>query len=102
MVPKLVLTVVGLDLKDVVFGKLRKAGIDINRVNLVNEGRLGNFRTLTYETDISDDELIYKRRAFMEYISEEDGLLALYEHGDWCSVYIFGRWAFKPREDHAF
>lgn len=99
---KLVLTIVGLDLKDIVFGKLRKAGIDINRVNPVNEGRLGNFRTLTYETDIPDDDLIYKRREFMGGVAEEDGLLALYEHGDWLNVYIFGRWAFKSREDHAF
>ena len=94
---KLVLTIVGGDLVDIVFSKLRKASIDVNTVNLVNEGKLGNFRTLTYETDISDDDLIYKRRTFMDGVTSEDGLMALYEHGDWMNVYILGRWAFKTR-----
>lgn len=93
----LTVQIIGLDLACVVLAKAKKAGININPINQVNEGRLGNFRTLTYQFDISDDDIIYKRRAFMNGLAEEDGLLPLYEHGDWCSVYIFGKWAFKPR-----
>lgn len=93
----LTITIVGLDLVDLIFSKLKKAGIDVNRINPINEGRLGNFRTLTYSFDIPDDDIIYKRRTFMNSLAEEDALLPMYEHGDWCCVYIFGKWAFKPR-----
>ena len=93
----LTITIVGLDLVDLIFSKLKKAGVDVNPVNPVNEGRLGNFKTLTYSFDIPDDDIIYKRREFMNGIADEDALLPMYEHGDWCSIYIFGKWAFKPR-----
>ena len=94
---RLEVTIVGLDLIDLIFSRLKEAGIEVNGVNPVNEGRLGNFKTLTYAFDIPDDDIIYKRRAFMNGLAEENMLLPMYEHGDWCSVYIFGKWAFKPR-----
>lgn len=93
---KLSVTIVGLDLVDIVLSLAKSTGLTANPVNQVNKGRLGNFKTLTYIFDIDDDQLIAKRREFMNMLEEEKRFLVpLYEHGDWKNVYIFGRWAFQ-------
>lgn len=95
---ELSVTIVGLDLKDLVMSVVRKASLDINPVKSVNKGRLGNFKTLTWIFEIDEYELIQKRRAFMDFLAEEKTFLTpMYEHGDWCSVYIFGKWAFQSQ-----
>ena len=94
-VQKFTVTIVGLDLKDIVLSAAKEAGLFINPVNRVNHGMFGNFRTLTYIFDIDDDKLIKKRRDFMNILGDERRyLIPMWEHGDWNQVYILRRWAF--------
>jgi predicted amino acid-binding ACT domain protein len=88
-----VITVVGLDVFRTIQAVL--AHIDINQLNPVNRGRLGNFKTLTYSIDIPRDEVIETRRKIMSALAEESThLLAMYPHGEWMHVYIFDRRVF--------
>ena len=84
--------VVGYDIVDLVKEAIKESGLDINHVNDANDGKLGNFRTLTIFCRIPENEVIAKRRAFMDYICRDgSGLMSLYEHGNWMKVYIFKR-----------
>lgn len=86
--------IVGYDTFEQVIDAVTKAGIEVNPVNPANNGKLGNFKTLTIFCRIPEKEIIVKRRAFMDYISKDgSGLMGLYEHGDWMKVYIFKRLA---------
>ena len=68
---------------------------DINAINLVNKGMLGNFITLTYEVDIPDGQIVMIRKKLMQEITDTKLLAALYEHGDWSRVYILAKSAFR-------
>lgn len=86
----LLITIVGGGLKDdveFIFGKL-----SINPVNTVNESMLGNFKTLTYEIPLKEDDIIDKRRLFIQKLTEySPKTMVLFECGDWMHVYIFKR-----------
>lgn len=97
---ELTVTVVGNDIYDQVIAAIKEACIRINPVNPVKQGRLGNFMTLTVTCSIPDDEIITKRRTFMDILCKEgSNLTAMYEHGDWMRVYIFKKTAWKSREE---
>lgn len=71
----------------------------LGAVNQVNSGRLGNFMTLTIFCEISENEVIARRRKFMDLVSLEGSeLVGLYEHGNWMSVYIFEKSVWKSRK----
>ena len=73
---------------------LEKSGIiSANRLNEVNRGSLGNFTTLTISVDISEDEVIVKRREFMDILAGK-GLVPMYQHGDWMRIFVFPQGSF--------
>ena len=92
-------TVVGND----IFSRVEElAQTSLGAVNQVNPGRLGNFMTLTIFCEIPENEVIARRRKFMDLISLEGSeLVGLYEHGNWMKVHIFKKSAWKSRDDHA-
>ena len=97
------ITIVGNDILDQVCEAVKLAGIRANPINRINDGKLGNFTTLMMTADISEEELIAKRRTFMDAIVKNgSSLMALYEHGDWMRVYIFKRNAWKSRAEQLF
>lgn len=70
--------------------------LKIRTVNTVNSGMFGNFGTLTYYLDISEDGKIEIRRKLMNLIRERlPSAMALYEHGDWNRIYIFKKFRVK-------
>lgn len=62
---------------------------DINTVNTVNSGMLGNLTIMTYEIEIQPDEVIKKRRKLMDLMSEDRmRLMPMYVHGDWMRIFV--------------
>ena len=82
------ITVVGKDIFKIVEEKLEL--VDINKVNQVNNGMLGNLKTLTYFIDIPEEKVIKKRAQLMEKMAEDNlRLMPLYVHGDWMRIFVF-------------
>lgn len=83
-------TVVGQELFDTVEDAIDLVGV--NNLNEVNSGMLGNLKTLTYEFGVDEGDVIKKRKRLMDILYEDrKHLVALYEHGDWMSM-----WVVKP------
>lgn len=81
-------TVVGKDLFKPVLEKLEL--VSLNPVNEVKTGMLGNLTLLTYAFELSDDELIDKRRQLMdEFMKDTSRFMPMYIHGDWMRLFVF-------------
>lgn len=81
------ITVIGKDLFKLVERYMELVGI--NTVNTVNSGMLGNLITLTYEIELSADEVIKKRSMLMEKMAEDSmRLVPMYVHGDWMRIFV--------------
>lgn len=82
------ITVVGQGIADIVAEKLELAGI--NKVNKINTGMLGNLKTLTYEIDMDENEVIRVRQKIMGLMAEDNmRLMPMCVHGDWMRVFVF-------------
>lgn len=85
---KLRITVVGQDIFKLVKEKLQLA--EINQVNQVNDGMLGNLKTLTYEVELQEEEVIRKRQRLMGKMAEDNlRLMPMCVHGDWMRIFVF-------------
>ena len=85
---KLRITVVGQDIFKLVKEKFELA--EINKVNQVNTGMLGNLKTLTYEIDLDEEEVIKKRQRIMGKMAEDNmRLMPMCVHGDWMRIFVF-------------
>ena len=85
---KLRITVVGQDIAKIVAEKIQLVGI--NKVNQVSSGMLGNLKTLTYEIDLEEDEVIKVRQRLMGKMAEDSlRLMPMCVHGDWMRVFVF-------------
>lgn len=74
-------TVVGQDLFKIVEEKFEL--VDLNKVNQVNNGMLGNLKTLTYKFDLDDMEIIDIRKRLMRLMSEDNmRLMPMFVNGD--------------------
>lgn len=90
-------TVVGQGLFTIIRGIFELIGF--NEVNRVNHGALGNLRTLTYEIDLDDGEIINTRNKLIEALTANDNnysiLLPMFVADDWMHIFVFTRFAFK-------
>lgn len=81
-------TVVGQDLFGPVKEKFELAGI--NKVNQLNNGMLGNLKTLTYALELPMEELIDTRRKLMDEMAKDNNrMMPMYVHGDWMRIFVF-------------
>lgn len=82
------ITAVGQDVAKIVAEKIQLVGI--NKVNQVSSGMLGNLKTLTYEIDLKEDEVIKVRQQLMGKMAEDNmRLMPMCVHGDWMRVFVF-------------
>ena len=80
-------TVVGQDLFKIVEEKFELVGL--NKVNQVNNGMLGNLKTLTYQFEIDDMEVIDIRKRLMRFMSEDNmRLMPMFVNGDWNRIIV--------------
>lgn len=80
-------TVIGQDLFKEIAGFFEESGL--KEANQVNSGMLGNLKTLTYEFYLEENEVISKRKEFMNLVAKESPrLMGLYVHGDWMRVFV--------------
>lgn len=85
---KLRITVVGQDIFKTVAEKIQLA--NISKVNQINSGMLGNLKTLTYEIELEEDEVIRVRQRIMGKMTEDNmRLMPMCVHGDWMRVFVF-------------
>lgn len=81
------ITVVGQDLFKLVEHKMELVGI--NRVNQLNTGMLGNLKTLTFEIEMKESEIIKKRSELMDKLAEDNmRLMPLYVHKDYMRIFV--------------
>ena len=81
------ITVVGQDLFKLVEHKMELVGI--NKVNQLNTGMLGNLKTLTYEIEMKESEIIKKRSQLMDKLAEDNmRLMPLYVHKDYMRIFV--------------
>lgn len=81
-------TVVGQDLFKIVEEKFEYVGLTM--VNQVNNGMLGNLKTLTYIFELQDGEIIEKRKQLMSKLSEDNmRLMPMFVNGDWMRIFVF-------------
>ncbi len=93
----LTVTIVGKDIFELADYFLKRLGM-LNSVSTINRGMLGNFNSISYIFEIPIDDLMSVRRDLMNEFSKESAhLMALYEHGDPTSVYVFKRFALRTR-----
>ena len=84
---KLKVTVIGQDLFKIAEEKFELAGL--NMTYQVNNGMLGNLKTLTYEFLLDEDEVIEKRKKVMNLMTEDAmRMLPMYCHGDWMRIFV--------------
>lgn len=84
---KLKVTVIGQDLFKIAEEKFELAGL--NMTYQVNNGMLGNLKTLTYEFLLDEDEVIEKRKKVMNLMAEDSmRMLPMYCHGDWMRIFV--------------
>lgn len=80
-------TVVGQELFEPVKRVLKL--VELNPVNQVKRGMLGNLKALTYFVEIDEKEIIAKRCQLMDKLAENTAtMLPLYLHGDWMKLYV--------------
>lgn len=80
-------TVVGQDLFKIVEEKFELVGL--NKVNQVNNGMLGNLKTLTYQFEIDDMEAIDIRKKLMRLMSKDNmRLMPMFVNGDWNRIVV--------------
>ncbi len=85
---KLHITVVGQDIFKVVEEKFKL--VDVNPVNKVNRGMLGNLKLLTFEFELEEDVAIETRsRILMEIGKDAYRLFPMFQAGNWMNVVIF-------------
>lgn len=85
---KLRITVVGQDIFKIVKEAMLLVGI--NTINQVNSGMLGNLKTLTYEIEMDEDEVIKTRQKIMGKMAEDSmRLMPMCVHGDWMRIFVF-------------
>ena len=81
-------TVVGQELYKTVARIFEEVGL--NPVNQINTGMLGNLKTLTYTFELSDEEIIQKRKAMMNEMAKDYlEMMPMYVHGDWMRIFVF-------------
>ena len=81
-------TAVGQDTFDIVREKFELAGI--NKVNQLNNGMLGNLKTLTFQIESPPEKVIKMRTKLMEVMAEDNmRLMPMYVHGDWMRIFVF-------------
>ena len=84
---KMSVTIIGQDLFKIVREKFELAGI--NMVNQLNQGMYGNLKTLTYQFELDESEVIEKRKKLMNLFSEDNmRLMPMYVHGDWMRIFV--------------
>lgn len=84
---KLRVTVVGQDLFKLVEHKMEL--VDINKVNQLNTGMLGNLKTLTFEIPLKEEDVIKTRKRLLDKIAEDSmRLMPMYVHGDWMRIFV--------------
>lgn len=90
------IVIVGNDVVRTVRFIFTQAGINwVNEVNLVKEGKLGNFKTFTYAVTIPGDDPQQRRKQITEALFKESThLLTLYPQGAYFQMYVFDRRAF--------
>lgn len=80
-------TVVGQDLFKIVEEKFEL--VELNKVDQVNNGMLGNLKTLTYQFEIDDMEVIDIRKRLMRLMSEDNmRLMPMFVNGDWNRIVV--------------
>lgn len=80
-------TVVGQDLFKIVEEKFEL--VDLNNVNQVNNGMLGNLKTLTYKFDLDDMDVIDIRKKLMKAMSKDNmRLMPMFVNGDWNRIVV--------------
>lgn len=90
------LTVIGQDIFKIVEEKLELA--NINTATQVNNGMLGNLKTLTYLFDIDDIDIIAARTKLMSLMSEDNmRLMPMFVNGDWNRLFVM-----KPFRSYIF
>ena len=63
--------------------------VGINKVNQLNTGMLGNLKTLTFEIEMKESEIIKKRAELMDKIAEDNmRLMPLYVHKDYMRIFV--------------
>ena len=81
-------TVVGQDIFKIVKEKFQLVGI--NTVNQLNTGNLGNLKTLTYQFDLPENEVIRIRKDLLNAMAKDEmRLMPMYLHGDWMRIFVF-------------
>lgn len=92
----LLITVIGGDTFKTTRSVLIRLGISwANVINLVNDSRFGNFKTITVSMELSASDIIDVRKQTMKELDKEiTHLLPMYRHREWMHVYIFDRRAF--------
>ena len=80
-------TVIGQDLFKIAEEHFELAGL--KWVNQLNQGMLGNLKTLTYTFELEEKEVINRRKALMTELAKDDlRLMAMYVHGDWMRIFV--------------
>lgn len=80
-------TVIGQDLFKIAEEKFEL--VELNKVNQVNNGMLGNLKTLTYQFEIDDMEVIDIRKRLMRLMSEDNmRLMPMFVNGDWNRIIV--------------
>jgi len=83
----LVVTIIGQDLFKMVVDKFELAGF--NQANQINTGMLGNLKIQTHIFEISEDEIIDKRKKLLSAIGDEPmRMMALFTAGDWMRIIV--------------
>lgn len=81
-------TVVGQDIFKIAVEKFEEA--ELNIANQVNNGKLGNLKTLTYKFELEDLDAIRKRSMLMKLMSEDNmRLMPMFVNGDWTRIFVF-------------
>ena len=85
---ELKVTVVGQDIAKEVISIFDAVGLTM--VNEVKTGMLGNLKALTYAFELSEDEVIEKRKELMNELAKYSiRLMPMYVHGDWMRIFVF-------------
>ena len=81
------ITVIGQDLFKIAEEKFELA--KLNNVNQVNNGMLGNLKTLTYQFEIDDLDLLDIRKELMRLMGEDSmRLMPMFVSGDWNRIIV--------------
>lgn len=80
-------TVIGNDIFKIVAEKLELVGI--NQINKINTGMLGNLKTLTYEIDLEDLDIIGIRKKLIELMIQDNmRIMPLFMASNWLHLFV--------------